>query len=316
MKTNIGVVIVTYNRLNKLKTALMKYDQQLLLPDYIIVVDNASTDDTRKYLSEWEKETKSPYQRIVLTASENRGGSGGFYLGEEAALRMDSKWVMIGDDDAYPESDYLQGIMDYINKGNEDDLSIVCGKVIQNGTLNHLHRCVIDGRYKWNFFKAEKRISFKSDTEKVLDIDLVSYVGIAINCAKMEKVGLVNKDYFIWQDDYEHSLRLRKVGRIVCLPQYNIIHETDKEHIEFSWKTYYEWRNGIDMRKKHFSSIHFFFMMLNGIMRIFLSPLKGHGLEEIGVRLRGVRDGLNGCSGKHVLYSPGWIPKSNRTERV
>ena len=38
---DIGVVIVTVNRVEKLKTALLNFDVQSILPAYIIVVDNA-----------------------------------------------------------------------------------------------------------------------------------------------------------------------------------------------------------------------------------------------------------------------------------
>ena len=40
MKSNIGIVIVTYNRLEKLKHTLNTYENQSLLPQYIIVVNN------------------------------------------------------------------------------------------------------------------------------------------------------------------------------------------------------------------------------------------------------------------------------------
>ena len=43
---DIGVVIVTFNRVEKLKTALLNFDVQSILPAYIIVVDNASSDET------------------------------------------------------------------------------------------------------------------------------------------------------------------------------------------------------------------------------------------------------------------------------
>jgi GT2 family glycosyltransferase len=41
---DIGVVLVTFNRLEKLKIALGSYDKQTVKPKYILVVDNKSTD--------------------------------------------------------------------------------------------------------------------------------------------------------------------------------------------------------------------------------------------------------------------------------
>ena len=61
---NFGVVLVTYNRLDKLKIALECYEKQSYLPKNIIVVNNASTDGTKEYLDEWngvgnDKESQS-----------------------------------------------------------------------------------------------------------------------------------------------------------------------------------------------------------------------------------------------------------------
>ncbi len=52
----IGAVVVTYNRLDKLKKALESFEKQLYLPAYVIVADNASTDGTAQYLRQWQKE--------------------------------------------------------------------------------------------------------------------------------------------------------------------------------------------------------------------------------------------------------------------
>ena len=64
MISNIGAVVVTFNRLEKLKKALESYEKQTLLPEYIIVVDNASKDGTKEYLERWKK-GNSEYEKIV-----------------------------------------------------------------------------------------------------------------------------------------------------------------------------------------------------------------------------------------------------------
>lgn len=49
----IGVVIVTFNRIEKLRKTLKAYAEQTIKAKYIIVVNNASSDGTSKFLSEW-----------------------------------------------------------------------------------------------------------------------------------------------------------------------------------------------------------------------------------------------------------------------
>ena len=72
----IGAVVVTYNRLDKLKKALESFEKQLYLPAYVIVADNASTDGTAQYLRQWQKEDAG-FEKIILTMESNMGGSAG-----------------------------------------------------------------------------------------------------------------------------------------------------------------------------------------------------------------------------------------------
>ena len=62
--SDLGCVVVTFNRLDKLKKALQAYEVATVLPLYIIVVDNNSTDGTQEYLDSWEK-NQTETQKIV-----------------------------------------------------------------------------------------------------------------------------------------------------------------------------------------------------------------------------------------------------------
>ena len=74
-KMKIGAVVVTYNRLDKLKKALESFEKQLYLPAYVIVADNASTDGTAQYLRQWQKEDAG-CKKIMLTMERYKKGYG------------------------------------------------------------------------------------------------------------------------------------------------------------------------------------------------------------------------------------------------
>jgi len=304
MKSKIGVVITTYNRLDKLKIALEAYNNQLLKPDYIIVVNNASTDNTTEFLEYW-KIVPSVSKKIVIEMEYNAGGSGGFYAGEQYAMQLeDIDWVLIADDDAYPEKDYLKGLFDYIEKNGKENISIVCGSVKELGAQENIHRTYLKSKWSRYFQKYVPEIDY---SKKELYPDFVSYVGILINKLKLEKVGLVNKEYFIWYDDTEHSQRLKQVGDIVCLPRYRIVHDVAGENLELSWKNYYGFRNNVDFFKKHFK-LQMPFVVAVTIAKALLCPLKGKSFTESKLRLIAIKDGLLGNLGKHPIYKPGWKP--------
>lgn len=302
-KCNIGCVIVTFNRLDKLITTLNCYKNQTLLPKYIIVVNNASTDGTKAFLDAWKKNDEG-FQKIIIHSTENLGGSGGFYLGEQSAMNQDADWIMLADDDAYPENHYIEGMQDYINTHKEDDISIVCGRVEENGTCENIHRSQWKSKWDRNFHRPIKKIKYN---ESVFYPDFVSYVGIIINREKLQSAGLVNKDNFIWCDDTEHTYRLSCIGKLICLPEFFIHHDVDLENWQLSWKLYYGMRNDLIFFKKHFPT-HYPIVLLKLCIKTLLSPLKGRSGTEFIMRFTAMKDSLLGHMGKNDIYKPGWKP--------
>lgn len=300
---DIGCVIVTFNRISKLKKTLASYDSQIKIPKFIIVIDNASTDGTKEYLDMWQKQSQR-IKKIVIHSSHNLGGSGGFFLGESEALKYSAEWIMIADDDAYPEPDYLEGMANYIIEHKSENISVVCGSVFENGKYENIHRSQWRSHWDRDFhlpIKASEYKKFKFYP------DFVSYVGIVINKKKMQEVGLVDKSNFIWCDDTEHTYRLSKVGKLVCLPKYKIIHDVENASQQLSWKYYYGYRNDMVFFKKHFPS-HYPFVILKLFLKTLVSPLAGRSRSEFWLRLRAIYDAINGNMGLNSKYKPGWTP--------
>ena len=104
---NFGVVLVTYNRLDKLKIALKCYEKQTYLPKEIIVVNNNSNDGTYEYLEKW-KLKESKIKKTIINLKKNSGGSGGFYTGLKESLSKKFDYVWVSDDDAFPEKDCFE----------------------------------------------------------------------------------------------------------------------------------------------------------------------------------------------------------------
>lgn len=303
-KSDIGCIIVTFNRLEKLKNTLHCYAIQNILPDYVIVVDNASTDGTKEFLNEW-KQINEGFEKIVINSSTNLGGSGGFYLGEEKAVQLSTKWIMIADDDAYPEQNYLEGMYKYIQEHDENQVSIICGKVIQDGDYVNFHRGQWKTKWDKDFYAGVKRSEYDKN---VFYPDFASYVGILINKEKMLEAGLVNKDNFIWHDDIEHTYRLSQKGEIICLSKYSIVHDVDDTHDGLSWKSYYGYRNALAFFKQHFPR-HYPFVLGKLLMKTILAPLRGRSSIELKIRFAAMRDCMFNHMGKNKIYQPGWKPK-------
>ena len=102
----VAVVVVTFNRAELLERMLVGLAALERRPDAVLVVDNASTDDTPRVLAE----ATNPGLH-VLRPAENLGGAGGFHLGVRTAHErgFDRIWLM--DDDVVPAPDCLTVLM-------------------------------------------------------------------------------------------------------------------------------------------------------------------------------------------------------------
>lgn len=237
MKSNtVGVVVVTFNRLNQLKIALKAYDAQSCKPKYIVIVNNNSTDGTTEYLSEWHL-VPSEYDKYIINLEVNTGGSGGFYEGLKKSLDLDADWIWVADDDAYPDLSAIE-IADKMIADKtivDKNVSAICGAVINNGNIDYIHRRKV---FVNNLQIKEVNISVDEYQKKYFELQLFSYVGAIINKNILKQIGLPKKDYFILYDDTEHSMRLSKKGKILCFPDIKVTHDINGE----SQKNLIDWK--------------------------------------------------------------------------
>ncbi len=302
-RISIGVVLVTFNRLGELKKALPCYENQSFKPKYIIVVDNCSTDGTDEFLNEWLKE-ESVIDKKVISLAENEGGSGGFYAGlKEAQERTDAAWIWVADDDAFPEGDAFKIANDFYMKNHEmmKKCSAFCGMCVDdNKHAATLHQA----RIKTTIVgKQEIPVNEKEFEKEYFKMDLYSFAGTFLRREALLKAGLPIRDFFIYQDDYEHACRMRKLGNIYCVPGV-IIHHNDNYMVknEVSWRDYYASRNVVMMYKWHFDK----YSMWMRILRRFAMVCISFNLKKIKVTIIAIKDGLNEKKGLHSVYKPGW----------
>lgn len=303
----IVAVVVTFNRLDKLKTTLSHYDQQASEVNHLIVVDNCSTDGTRDFLHVWEKEKAN---REVIYMEENLGGSGGFHDGCKRALELNPDWVFVADDDAYLDASAMLLFRQYVESNDVSNVSAICGSVFQtDGSYALKHRRMELVKYG---FKPVSIPSTEDDYKKTFfEINTFSYVGTFMKCSSLKKVGLCNRNFFIYYDDSEHAMRLCKDGKIYCVPEIKIIHDDGFNKNQapiptLSWRDYYSFRN------KLYTLLHHQFLAGLYIIATYIydSYLCGK-IKKAGRKIfnTAISDALSGRLGKHIVYKPGFVLK-------
>lgn len=247
--TNTAAVIVTFNRSAKLMRVLDALDAQLLKPDLIYVVDNASTDDTRELVT--ARASTMPSIRY-LRLPENVGGAGGFHAGMKAAYAAGANYLWISDDDAYPEPDALQKLLDAITDfeiQNRWRPSFACSRVEWlDGSM-----CEMNTPHPvWDWTR------FVHPDKAWALVDSCSFVSALIPRWAVTRHGLPIADYFIWFDDAEYTRRLAKSYPGIYVPESRVIHDTpENKGVNYGlvtakslWKFTYGARNETSFQRR------------------------------------------------------------------
>ncbi|MCR4320624.1 MAG: glycosyltransferase [Candidatus Brocadiaceae bacterium] len=281
-KLKIGVMIVTFNNAEMLRSVIGAVVSQTRMPDEIVVIDNASPDNTREVVKEFQD------VRYIRLA-ENTGSAGGFYEGLRIASE-NNDFVLTLDDDCDFKPDTLQNLF---NGFMEVELLGKVGAVRGAG--------------------KDYLASFPTK------MSLFSWRGTLISVKAIKAVGLPIKEYFLYGDDGEYSLRMSKRGYIFFwIPGCIFFNKRDNkirsdfggrkaEFYKDPFRLYYGFRNEINMYWKYKEWFDLLKTMSYGIKVILLSViiLKTKSLAHIKAVIDGVWDGVRSKLGKNAKYLPG-----------
>ena len=247
----IIAIIVTFNRLNKLKQTITKSLQEDL--ENIIIVNNNSTDGTNEYLNSLKND-----RLIIKHLDENIGGAGGFHVGFDIAIHQTSAdWLLCYDDDAYPQ----EGAIEKFQNFKLDGVSSVAGAVyLPNGEISVMNKVRFNPfksiKSFFNTFVRGKSIYVHEEVyqeEITLDIDASTFVGFFIKVDIVRKIALPRTELFIYADDLIYTLGLTSSGyRHLFIPSIKFTHDcntliNEKDVYDPIWKVYYTYRNRIEM---------------------------------------------------------------------
>lgn len=250
MTADYTVVVVTYNRLALLKECLEQVENQTIPTTRIIVVDNASTDGTAEYLRKYKGKNE---RYRVITCTENLGGAGGFEKGILAAEKEKTDCILIIDDDAILEKDYMEKIMEA--RQHYPGYQAFAGAVMAAGKIDTFHRRNI-ARPGLRLKNCPEDCYTGQNAAQPFACDIASFCGMVVEQKLVRKAGLPCSEYFIWFDDTEYSMRINHYTRFLVIPDAKLNHKTAAEesrhpHRRYDWREYYGIRNRILCVKKH-----------------------------------------------------------------
>ncbi|MCR5267640.1 MAG: glycosyltransferase [Lachnospiraceae bacterium] len=299
-----SVVIVTYNRLALLKECLEHCFLQTIPFTQIVVVDNNSNDGTKEYLDDLAGTDR---RLLIFHAEKNTGGAGGFHKALELADKGLADYILLIDDDAIIDCDYIEKIEPFIT----EEIGAYSGCVLmQNGGIPRQRHMLCSKTFL--LLKGADPALYE---QPFFDYDISSFCGLLLSTKLIKKAGLPLAEYYIWHDDVEYSLRLRGATIFRNVNGARLIHKTGAAFSthRFCWKSYYGGRNSWDVAKKYSAHPHiydacrFLYHTMSILLYSILSVLpKERGYHCAVVKMH--RDILqfrhDGTLGIHPDYTP------------
>lgn len=268
----------------------------------IIVVDNASRDDSMNILQ--ERYGTDP--RIdMVTLEDNYGFSYANNVGVRKAMAEGADYVLLLNNDTEAAPDMLAQLA-ACTKRHPD--SMIAPKIYYSdrrdvvwsagGRVSPLIRKVShigEGQVDRGQFEEEKEIGFATGCALLIPRRVI------------EKAGLLDEDFFLYYEDTEYSFRLARLGiSIYFCPQAVIYHKVgaSSKGADSPLCAYYIARNWLLCNKKHLGSRYYLFLIYYGINRLvccLLWLLRGRK-ALVQATWRGIQDYRTGKLGKSEYY--------------
>lgn len=287
MLNNISVIIVNWNGKYFLHRCLLALMNQTMKPHEIILVDNASSDESVEIVRQF------PSVRL-MALDQNMGFARGNNLALEAASE-ESEWIALINPDAFAEPCWLEALLAAAESNPEFD---IFGSKLVNAT----NPAVLDGTGDaYHMSGLVWRMEHGSPVSTLVDGEREVFSPCAAaalyRCSALREVGGFDEDYFCYVEDVDIGFRLRLAGyRCLYVPRSVAYHvgsgTTGGQHSDFT--TYHGHRNLVWTFIKNMPIILFWLLLplhvtLN-LVSIIWFALRGQG----GVILRAKRDALLG----------------------
>ncbi len=212
----VCAVIPTYDRRELVLECLAALAAQTRRVDRVIIVDNASTDGTLEAVSGSAAAAQLKIGYIQM--AENVGASGGFAEGVAQALGEGADWLWMIDNDCAPAADALALLLGSAQAASEDTVALCCGMRSVHGHWQTEYR----GRYRRGLALALAESAY---AEPAVAIDYAAFAGLLVRGDAAAAVGGPKSEFFIWVDDLEWCLRLRRRGPIWLIPASVLVHK-------------------------------------------------------------------------------------------
>ncbi|MBE0428405.1 MAG: glycosyltransferase family 2 protein [Thermoleophilia bacterium] len=214
-------------------------------PDYrVMVVDNASTDGSVALI-------KKEFPQVeIIQNRRNTGFAGGCNSGLKRALEGTARYFVLVNNDTTADPDWLREL---VAAADSDPRIGLCQSMIYlDGEPERINSAGNEAHYLGFGYCGHYLEVDRGQFPEVADVPFASGTALLLRRETLEEIGLLDEDFFMYQEDMDLGWRARLAGWRVVLASRSRIHHS----YSFSRnpeKFYYLERNRLVMSLKNYS---------------------------------------------------------------
>jgi len=288
----VGAVTVNWNQPRLTQLCAESLVAGSRVPDWVIVVDNGSALDPTTLV-------KLAYQRtVVLRNPANVGFAAAANSGIERALALGADAVLIVNNDAVVHRDCVAALIEALER--DASLAGAGAKTLTQEQPPRIHTAYGMLTYHGQLVRQQGWLEPDiTQFNELAHVDYISGCAMLLRRAALERVGLLDAEFFAYHEDLDWCTRARRAGyHVAYVPAaivYHRMHASTGGGGYLSPITYLSARNAVLFVRKNGSRIqrltYAFYLCGNLLKEAVFRGRRGE-LAGFVLRLRGLRDGL------------------------
>jgi GT2 family glycosyltransferase len=243
-QVQISVIIPTYNRADDLECCLVALSRQTFYNFETIIVDNGCTDGSTELLRKYKVKTIKDVRRNVT------------HLFNVGWQKSSADIVVFTNDDAEPEKDWLQNIIDtfneYTDAGAVGGPTVLPANSLNNQEMLRLHsksrksisfkipawiyeKIILEGKYRdigvlceSGGYSVGGSLYESTKLNKPVVVDLLSITNVAIKRSVLERVNGLDENFIFTHGDGDLFIRIRGLGyKLIFNPKAIVWHHVN-----------------------------------------------------------------------------------------
>ena len=224
---DLSIIIVNYKTPQLVIDCLATvYSQTSQISFEVIVVDNASGDNSRDLIS-------STIPNVIWVQMDYNAGFArannegiGISIGD-VVLLLNSDTLIVDSAiekcyQSFSESSFVACGVQLINPDNTPQIS---GNYVMRGGLNNLLPLPYVGNFiKWLGTSAGVKKPNVPDSDAIIEVDWINGAFLMVKRLAIQKAGLMDADFFLYAEEAEWCSRLKKAGGLCIFGQFKVIH--------------------------------------------------------------------------------------------